>query len=215
MYLQKGKLPKSLEDLIKEDDEDTPDMEVKIPANKLKLVIGAGGEKIKFIERKSKARIQHKKNEEDLYKAFGSSTLIPPTQSTGPDQQQKMITLQLFGNDEACEMAQSMILEAIENKEQKQKQRAKEYEKKKEAKRTERQIYHMRHSRDYQALGVVIGASKAECKAAYRKLALKWHPDKNPDNREEAEKMFQEISRAYESLMTTDEDQTIQQLGGR
>ena len=34
----------------------------------------------------------------------------------------------------------------------------------------------------------------------YRRLALKWHPDKNPDNQEEATKKFKEISEAYEVL---------------
>ena len=34
----------------------------------------------------------------------------------------------------------------------------------------------------------------------YRKLALKWHPDKNPDNVEEADMMFKRIGEAYEIL---------------
>lgn len=35
---------------------------------------------------------------------------------------------------------------------------------------------------------------------SYRKLALRWHPDKNPDLKEEAEKKFKEISQAYDVL---------------
>ena len=35
---------------------------------------------------------------------------------------------------------------------------------------------------------------------SYKKMALRWHPDKNPDNKEEAETRFKEISEAYEVL---------------
>lgn len=40
------------------DSEDEPDVTIKVPAHKVKLIIGAGGEKIKWIQRKSKARVQ-------------------------------------------------------------------------------------------------------------------------------------------------------------
>lgn len=56
-------------------------------------------------------------------------------------------------------------------------------------------------SRDlYAILGVKRNATIAEIKKAYRRLALRWHPDKNPNNREEAERRFKEISEAYEVL---------------
>ncbi|KAG6457401.1 hypothetical protein O3G_MSEX010295 [Manduca sexta] len=52
----------------------------------------------------------------------------------------------------------------------------------------------------YRILGVSKTATEAEIKKAYRKLALKWHPDKNPDNADEANRRFKEISEAYEVL---------------
>lgn len=52
----------------------------------------------------------------------------------------------------------------------------------------------------YEMLEVTKVSSEAEIKKAYRRLALKWHPDKNPDNQKEAEKRFKEISEAYEVL---------------
>ncbi|CDP06731.1 unnamed protein product [Coffea canephora] len=52
----------------------------------------------------------------------------------------------------------------------------------------------------YKILGVSKTAPVSEIKKAYKKLALQWHPDKNVDNREEAEAKFREIAAAYEVL---------------
>merc|ERR1712129_568696 len=52
----------------------------------------------------------------------------------------------------------------------------------------------------YKILNVPRNAALKEIKKAYRDLARKWHPDKNSDNVEQAEKMFQDISEAYEVL---------------
>jgi len=51
----------------------------------------------------------------------------------------------------------------------------------------------------YETLGLAKGASEAEIKSAYRRLAKKYHPDQNPDNKE-AEAKFKEINTAYETL---------------
>nr|XP_029721041.1 dnaJ homolog subfamily B member 6-like isoform X1 [Aedes albopictus]XP_029721042.1 dnaJ homolog subfamily B member 6-like isoform X1 [Aedes albopictus] len=52
----------------------------------------------------------------------------------------------------------------------------------------------------YKVLEVSRTATEAEIKKAYKKLALRWHPDKNPDNADESNKRFKEISEAYEVL---------------
>ncbi|MBI3923704.1 MAG: molecular chaperone DnaJ [Armatimonadetes bacterium] len=56
----------------------------------------------------------------------------------------------------------------------------------------------------YEVLGVAHAATPEELKKAYRSLARKFHPDANPENKEEAEEKFKELSEAYAILSDTD-----------
>ena len=56
----------------------------------------------------------------------------------------------------------------------------------------------------YKLLNVTKAASSRELKKAYHKLAVEYHPDKNPDNREEAEIKFKAVAQAYEVLSDDD-----------
>ena len=64
----------------------------------------------------------------------------------------------------------------------------------------------------YGILGVDKNANEKEIKKAYRKLALKFHPDRNPDN-EAAEAKFKEISHAYEVLSNPEKKQNYDTYG--
>jgi molecular chaperone DnaJ len=64
----------------------------------------------------------------------------------------------------------------------------------------------------YDVLGVSKSASAEEIKKAYRKLALKYHPDKNPDDAS-AEDKFKEAAEAYEILSNADKKQRYDQFG--
>jgi DnaJ family protein B protein 4 len=65
----------------------------------------------------------------------------------------------------------------------------------------------------YNYLGIKPNADENEIKKAYKKLALKWHPDKNLTNKEVAERKFKEISEAYDVLIDSEKRQLYDKFG--
>ena len=65
----------------------------------------------------------------------------------------------------------------------------------------------------YEQLGIEPTATEAEIKKAYRKAALKWHPDKNPDDKETATENFQKVGSAYAVLSDPEKKERYDRTG--
>lgn len=65
----------------------------------------------------------------------------------------------------------------------------------------------------YEVLGISKNTSPEEIKKAYRRLAVKYHPDRNPDNTKESEEKFKEVSEAYKVLFDPEKRKIYDQFG--
>ena len=63
----------------------------------------------------------------------------------------------------------------------------------------------------YEVLGVARDATEADLKKAYRRVAMKHHPDRNPDNKE-SEELFKEANEAFENDAVPDDDAPLKKL---
>ncbi|MGB7156037.1 MAG: DnaJ domain-containing protein, partial [Candidatus Acidiferrales bacterium] len=65
----------------------------------------------------------------------------------------------------------------------------------------------------YEILGLTRDAAGDQIKSAYRKAAMKWHPDRNPEHKSEAEHRFREASEAYSVLSDPQKRATYDRYG--
>ena len=64
----------------------------------------------------------------------------------------------------------------------------------------------------YEVLGLQKGAGESEIKSAYRKMAMKYHPDRNPGDKK-AEEKFKEVNEAYSVLSDPDKKEKYDRFG--
>lgn len=208
--LKAGRVPKALRELLAEDtadagaaDASAADMVMQIPGKMLKRLMGPGGETIRHITTTSGCKIKVAKGEQAMNLGFGA-TMQDRVNAHLADSE--VVTLELRGSKMRCEQAREMVLEAIDNKAERERRRAMAKEKRETVASTAAHIYRLQHAKDFEALELSARASKEDIREAYRRLAMKWHPDKNRDNKKKAEEMFSLIDRAYKNLTSSPGD---------
>lgn len=208
--LKAGRIPKAIRDLLADDTGDAvvlpasdADMVMQIPGKMLKRLMGLGGETIKHITTSSGCKIKVAKGEQAMKLGFGA-TMQDRVNAHLADSE--VVTLEFRGSKKRCEQAKEMVLEAIDNKAERERRRAMAKEKREIEGSTKAHIYKLRHAKDFEALELSPRASRDDIRDAYRRLAMKWHPDKNRDNKKKAEEMFSLIDRAYKNLTSSPGD---------
>merc|ERR1712192_131547 len=177
--------------------------------------IGAGGITIDNIQKLTKTQIQIMGTNDKLAQCLGtiadrinslitdvSHQRIKPICVDGHDSDKPITYVYLYGEDKQIEKAIDMLQECIEAKAKKLEIRRKQYERKKKNKSRTSQLKYLEHRRDYEVLEIGPNAKKSEIRAAYKKLAKKWHPDKYSGtvSHSEAIKRFLAINQAFESI---------------
>lgn len=125
-----------------------------------------------------------------------------------------MTKIMLYGSAESRETVKRLIDDLFRRaREEKRQRRVDERERQRDKRARERRVYHLRHAADYERLELPLGASKDDVKSAFRRLAVRWHPDKHPEGpaRIAAAERFADIQASYNNLMTTDEEQGMMQ----
>eukprot|EP00466_Bigelowiella_natans_P000650 jgi/Bigna1/66563/fgenesh1_pg.1_\ len=117
-------------------------------------------------------------------------------------------TLYIFGSPKRAFRAKEVIEGYLENYKNRMVDRSGGYRKKQIQKWQVRELFKLRHGPDYEILELPYGSNRKEIEKAYKKMRVKWHPDKyktNPEKYRLAHDKFKEIQKAYERL-TDDEE---------